>query len=109
MHTAPSVATAHKATHLTIKWVELVQDLRALGVAVRYGSDVPDETVGEIDEDGTLWVRTGAPFEDQIWLMQQCWNYLAIGPHASPSAQVVPRLRLVLPEQRTDEPAEPAV
>jgi hypothetical protein len=80
------------------------QRLHTLGIAVRY-TDMPVEGVGDLDEDaGVLWVRAGADPDDQVWVMTEAWNFIAIGAHASPTAKIQPKLQLVpAPRAASDE------
>lgn len=102
MHTtAPSATTAQLPHHLLARIAGLTQGLSTLGISVQYTTDMSDQDVGELDELArTLWVHADAPLEDRLWTLRQCWDFLAIGAHASPSAQVLPRLRLVMPPPR---------
>jgi hypothetical protein len=102
MHTtAPSPTTAQLPHHLLARIAGLTHGLSVLGISVQYTTDIPAEDVGELDEEArTLWIRADAPLEDRLWQLRQCWDFLAIGPHASPSAQLLPRLRLVIPPPR---------
>lgn len=85
------------------EWAGLTARLEEVGVCIEVAT-LPRDIVGELDEEaGVLRIRTDAPLDDQLWLLQQAWNWLAIGPHAAPSGQVVPRLRLVIPPQRDSD------
>jgi hypothetical protein len=102
MQTA-TIQAARLPQHLLLGWVHLAQRINAIGIDVTTCTS-PDCDLAYLDEEtGVLCIRADADPEDQFWVMQQAWNWLAIGPHASPYAKVQPALRLVLPQQRTDE------
>lgn len=80
-------------------WVQLVHRLAALGVGVQL-TNRPMHPVGTWDSvTRMLLIRSDIELGDQVWALQQAWNYLAIGPDASPTARRVPLLSLV-PTQR---------
>lgn len=102
MHTAP-VQVTQLPQNLLIGWVQVAQRLTELGINITH-VPMPSTSLGELNEaTSVLEVRDDADPEDQVWLLQQVWNWLAIGPHGSPFARVQPLLRLVLPEQRGDD------
>jgi hypothetical protein len=79
-------------------WVDLAKRLcDDHGVVLRL-SPIPGGTVnlGDLNEaTGTLLIREDAALSQQVWLMQQVWNFLTFGPHASPTARRKPLLSLV--------------
>lgn len=55
-----------------------------------------DDTIGRFHgPTRTVTVNCDAPFEDQLWQLVQVWQYLAIGPSATPDAHISPALHLV--------------
>lgn len=98
MQPAPSVPASdplQRAHHALIGWQHVAQRLAALGVRLQYAPMLPHELSDFDPTTGTLYIRETAALEDQIWAMQQAWNYIAIGPHASPTARRQPLLRVV--------------
>ncbi|HLU75598.1 MAG TPA: hypothetical protein VKZ82_25715 [Nonomuraea sp.] len=92
-----ALATTRHPQLALLGWAAIAYRLEATGVSIEMAG-LPEDTLGELDEEaGVLRIRQGAPLDDQMWLMQQAWNWIAIGPHATPFARVVPRLRLVEP------------
>ena len=79
-------------------WVDITSRLaRSYGVRVHYHA-MPVEDLGEWDPvTTTLDIRSDADLPQQVWILQELWRYLAIGPHASPAAVREPLLRLVAP------------
>lgn len=58
--------------------------------------ELPPHQLGDWDSvSNRLLIRTDAYLCDQVWLLQQMWNYLAVGPHASAGARRQPVLSLV--------------
>lgn len=80
-------------------WVDITSRLaRSYGVRVQYHTTMPDEDLGEWDPvTATFAIRADADLPQQVWILQELWRYLAIGPHASPTAIREPLLRLVTP------------
>lgn len=102
-HTA--LATTRSPELAIFGWAALAYQLEAIGVHVQH-EPMPGDTLGELDETtGVLRVRQDATLDDKTWLLQQVWNWVVIGPHAAPHARVVPRLRLIVPEPRSELPA----
>lgn len=98
MHSARSAVSAQLPAHLLAGLTGLTQALADLGIAVHYTSDIDVDDAGELDEETrVVWVNPEASHAEQVWLLQQVWNWRVIGPGACPAARVVPRLQLVLP------------
>jgi hypothetical protein len=70
----------------------LVRDLHiAIDYVAYHGAEL-----GEWDSiTRTLRIRHGAELEDQLWLMQQLWMLLTVGPHAAHAAIRQPVLTIV--------------
>lgn len=77
----------------------------ATRLANRYGvtiefTTMPDHELGEwVSTNRTLYIRSNATLAAQTILLQQLWNYLALGPWAVPAATRRPIL-LAVPDQR---------
>lgn len=88
-------------------WVNLVRLLATkYGVVIEFRKPAEPGVVGDWDSaTRTLLVSPDATIAQQVWLFQQLWNYLAIGPHAAPTARRQPLLRLVGSDEPPDIPA----
>lgn len=102
MHPA-SVDAIRNPPQALVGWVILVQRLNDLGIRVVHVA-LPPHELGDLDTcAGVLRIRSDAEPDDQVWLLQQAWSALTIGPHACDGGKVQPLLYLV-PAQRTTEP-----
>lgn len=107
MHSA--LASIRRPQLALIGWAHVASRLEHIGIRIVV-ERLPEETLGELDEQtGVLRIRHDAPLDDQMWLMQQAWNWIVFGPHASPHGRLVPHLRLVIPPQRSDETVDEAL
>jgi hypothetical protein len=80
-------------------WSALARRLAGYGVRIQFGTP-PDGMVSDWNPvNNLLVIRAGADLDDQVWVLQNMFFYLAIGVHAAPMAVRKPILSLV-PEQR---------
>jgi hypothetical protein len=87
----------------SIGFGELARRLARVGIGTRR-APLPAHEVADWDPDThTLYLRVDATLDQQVWALQQFWNYNTIGTHAAPGARRVPHLHLV-PAQR--DPAD---
>jgi hypothetical protein len=82
-----------------IGFVDLVRRLADIGITTRTSPLPPHEVADWHSDTHTLHLRVDATLDQQIWVLQQFWNYTAIGAHAAPAARRVAHLRLVPPQR----------
>ena len=88
-------------------WAALARRLADYGVRIRFGVTPPGMHSDWDSVTKLLILREGIDLVDQVWLLQQYFNFIAMGPRSAPLAVRKPILTLV-PAPRGPMDAETA-